>query len=161
MRNLERALIDNVPAIRVFDRTDVILDIFAQRAKTAEGKLQVELARLEHLYTRLVKGWTHLERQRGSLDEEQADHAPPDRRTRSEHQARQRRHVERRAPHARSRAVSLTGTPRGQNQPVSVMSSSTAPSVTPQAVKIATITPMPEASAVSSGHMLGPSSTWR
>ena len=67
VRNLERALIARVPAIRVFDRTDVILDIFAQRAKTAEGKLQVELARLEHLYTRLVKGWTHLERQRGSL----------------------------------------------------------------------------------------------
>ncbi|MGZ5040721.1 MAG: GTPase HflX [Usitatibacter sp.] len=67
VRNLERALIDKVPAIRVFDRTDVILDIFAQRAKTAEGKLQVELARLEHLYTRLVKGWPHLERQRGSL----------------------------------------------------------------------------------------------
>ena len=67
VRNLERALIDRVPEIRVFDRTDVILDIFGQRAKTAEGKLQVELARLEHLYTRLVKGWTHLERQRGSL----------------------------------------------------------------------------------------------
>jgi GTPase len=67
VRNLERALIDKVPGIRVFDRTDVILDIFAQRARTSEGKLQVELARLEHLYTRLVKGWTHLERQRGSL----------------------------------------------------------------------------------------------
>ena len=67
VRNLERALIDKVPGIRVFDRTDVILDIFGQRAKTSEGKLQVELARLEHLYTRLVKGWTHLERQRGSL----------------------------------------------------------------------------------------------
>jgi GTPase len=67
VRNLERALIGRVPEIRVFDRTDVILDIFGQRAKTAEGKLQVELARLEHLYTRLVKGWTHLERQRGSL----------------------------------------------------------------------------------------------
>ena len=67
VRNLERALIARVPEIRVFDRTDVILDIFAQRAKTAAGKLQVELARLEHLYTRLVKGWTHLERQRGSL----------------------------------------------------------------------------------------------
>jgi GTP-binding protein HflX len=67
VRNLERALIGRVPGIRVFDRTDVILDIFAQRAQTAEGKLQVELARLEHLYTRLVKGWTHLERQRGSL----------------------------------------------------------------------------------------------
>ena len=67
VRNIERALIDKVPDIRVFDRTDVILDIFGQRAKTSEGKLQVELARLEHLYTRLVKGWTHLERQRGSL----------------------------------------------------------------------------------------------
>ena len=67
VRNLEKALIGQVPAIRVFDRTDVILDIFGQRAQTAEGKLQVELARLEHLYTRLVKGWTHLERQRGSL----------------------------------------------------------------------------------------------
>ena len=67
VRNLERALIGQVPGIRVFDRTDVILDIFGQRAQTAEGKLQVELARLQHLYTRLVKGWTHLERQRGSL----------------------------------------------------------------------------------------------
>ena len=67
VRNLERALSEGNSGIRVFDRTDVILDIFAQRAKTAEGKLQVELARLEHLYTRLVKGWTHLERQRGSL----------------------------------------------------------------------------------------------
>ena len=67
VRNLERALIDTVPGIRVFDRTDVILDIFAQRARTSEGKLQVELARLEHLSTRLVRGWTHLERQRGSL----------------------------------------------------------------------------------------------
>ena len=67
VRNLERALIDKVPEIRVFDRTDVILDIFAQRARTSEGKLQVELARLEHLSTRLVRGWTHLERQRGSL----------------------------------------------------------------------------------------------
>jgi GTP-binding protein HflX len=67
VRNIERALIDKIPDIRVFDRTDVILDIFAQRARTSEGKLQVELARLEHLYTRLVKGWTHLERQRGSL----------------------------------------------------------------------------------------------
>ena len=67
LRNLERALIEQVPQIRVFDRTDVILDIFAQRARTSEGKLQVELARLEHLSTRLVRGWTHLERQRGSL----------------------------------------------------------------------------------------------
>jgi len=67
VRNLERALSEGNSAVRVFDRTDVILDIFAQRARTSEGKLQVELARLEHLSTRLVRGWTHLERQRGSL----------------------------------------------------------------------------------------------
>jgi GTP-binding protein HflX len=51
----------------VMDRTEVILAIFAQRAQTSEGKLQVELAQLEHLSTRLVRGWTHLERQRGGL----------------------------------------------------------------------------------------------
>jgi GTP-binding protein HflX len=67
VRNLERSLSEGGPEIRVFDRTDVILDIFAQRARSHEGKLQVELARLEHLSTRLVRGWTHLERQRGSL----------------------------------------------------------------------------------------------
>ena len=67
LRNLERELSVDGTEVRVFDRTDVILDIFAQRARTAEGKLQVELARLEHLSTRLVRGWTHLERQRGSL----------------------------------------------------------------------------------------------
>jgi GTPase len=67
LRNLERELSTDGLEVRVFDRTDVILDIFAQRARTAEGKLQVELARLEHLSTRLVRGWTHLERQRGSL----------------------------------------------------------------------------------------------
>ena len=61
-RNLEREL-----QRRVMDRTELILEIFAQRAQTAEGKLQVELARLEHLSTRLVRGWTHLERQRGAL----------------------------------------------------------------------------------------------
>jgi len=61
-RNLEKAL--NRP---VLDRTELILRIFAQRAQTSEGKLQVELARLEHLSTRLVRGWTHLERQRGGL----------------------------------------------------------------------------------------------
>jgi GTPase len=61
-RNLERQL-----KRRVLDRTDLILEIFAQRAQTNEGKLQVELARLEHLSTRLVRGWTHLERQRGGL----------------------------------------------------------------------------------------------
>ena len=61
-RNLEKAL-----GREVLDRTDLILRIFAQRAKTNEGKLQVELAQLEHLSTRLVRGWTHLERQRGGL----------------------------------------------------------------------------------------------
>jgi len=67
VRNLERAVSEGGPAVQVYDRTDLILNIFAQRARTAEGKLQVELARLEHLSTRLVRGWTHLERQRGSL----------------------------------------------------------------------------------------------
>ncbi len=59
-RNLEKAL-----KRRVVDRTGLILDIFAQRAATHEGKLQVELAQLKHFATRLVRGWTHLERQRG------------------------------------------------------------------------------------------------
>ena len=61
-RNLERGL-----SCRVIDRTSLILDIFALRAASAEGKLQVELAQLEHLSTRLVRGWTHLERQRGGI----------------------------------------------------------------------------------------------
>ncbi len=61
-RNLEKAL-----ACRVIDRVSLILDIFAQRARSHEGKLQVELAQLEHLATRLVRGWTHLERQRGGI----------------------------------------------------------------------------------------------
>lgn len=61
-RNLERIL-----KCRVIDRTSLILDIFALRATSAEGKLQVELAQLEHLSTRLVRGWTHLERQRGGI----------------------------------------------------------------------------------------------
>lgn len=52
---------------RVVDRTGLILDIFAQRARTHEGKLQVELAQLEHLSTRLIRGWTHLERQKGGV----------------------------------------------------------------------------------------------
>src|SRR5690606_15816001 len=60
IRNLELALSRDGAEIQVYDRTDVILDIFAQRARTSEGKLQVELARLEHLSTRLVRGWTHL-----------------------------------------------------------------------------------------------------
>jgi GTP-binding protein HflX len=67
IRNLERALSEEGPAVRVYDRTDLILEIFAQRARSHEGKLQVELAQLEHLSTRLVRGWTHLERQRGGL----------------------------------------------------------------------------------------------
>ncbi len=52
---------------RVIDRTGLILDIFAQRARTHEGKLQVELAQLRHLSTRLIRGWTHLERQKGGI----------------------------------------------------------------------------------------------
>ena len=61
-RNLERLL-----CCRVLDRNGVILDIFAQRARSFEGKLQVEMAQLTHLSTRLVRGWTHLERQRGGI----------------------------------------------------------------------------------------------
>jgi len=61
-RNLEHRL-----KCRVLDRTSLILDIFAQRAQSHEGKLQVELAQLEHLATRLVRGWTHLERQKGGI----------------------------------------------------------------------------------------------
>jgi GTP-binding protein HflX len=61
-RNVEREL-----DLRVLDRRELILEIFAQRAQTNEGKLQVELARLQHLSTRLVRGWTHLERQRGGF----------------------------------------------------------------------------------------------
>ena len=61
-RNLEKEF-----DTRVLDRTELILEIFAQRAQTSEGKLQVELARLQHLSTRLVRGWTHLERQRGGF----------------------------------------------------------------------------------------------
>ena len=61
-RNLEAEL-----KCRVVDRTGLILDIFAQRARTHEGKLQVELAQLEYMSTRLVRGWTHLERQKGGV----------------------------------------------------------------------------------------------
>ncbi len=61
-RNLEQLL-----KCRVLDRTGLILDIFAQRARSFEGKLQVELALLQHMSTRLVRGWTHLERQRGGI----------------------------------------------------------------------------------------------
>ena len=61
-RNLEKLF-----GCRVLDRTGLILDIFAQRARSHEGKLQVELAQLRHLSTRLVRGWTHLERQKGGI----------------------------------------------------------------------------------------------
>ena len=61
-RNLEK-----LAECRVVDRTGLILDIFAQRARSHEGKLQVELAQLQHLATRLVRGWTHLERQKGGI----------------------------------------------------------------------------------------------
>ncbi|MEZ5476587.1 MAG: ribosome rescue GTPase HflX [Thiolinea sp.] len=61
-RNLERLL-----QCRVLDRTGLILDIFAQRARSHDGKLQVELAQLRHMSTRLVRGWTHLERQKGGI----------------------------------------------------------------------------------------------
>ena len=61
-RNLERHL-----QVRVIDRTSLILDIFAQRAQSHEGKVQVELAQLQHLATRLIRGWTHLERQKGGI----------------------------------------------------------------------------------------------
>ncbi len=61
-RNLEKRL-----GCSVVDRTSLILDIFAQRAKSHEGKVQVELAQLQHLMTRLVRGWTHLERQKGGI----------------------------------------------------------------------------------------------
>jgi GTP-binding protein HflX len=61
-RNLERHL-----KVRVVDRTSLILDIFAQRAHSHEGKVQVELAQLQHLATRLIRGWTHLERQKGGI----------------------------------------------------------------------------------------------
>ncbi|RLA20202.1 MAG: GTPase HflX, partial [Gammaproteobacteria bacterium] len=61
-RNIEKEL-----CVRVVDRTGLILDIFAQRAQTHVGKLQVELAQLRHLSTRLIRGWTHLERQKGGI----------------------------------------------------------------------------------------------
>lgn len=68
--NLSPSQERNIEALvqcRVLDRTGLILDIFAQRARTYEGKLQVELAQLNHLSTRLVRGWTHLERQKGGI----------------------------------------------------------------------------------------------
>jgi len=62
-RNLEK-----LTGLRVLDRNALILDIFAQRARSHEGKLEVELAQLRHLSTRLVRGWTHLERQNSARD---------------------------------------------------------------------------------------------
>ncbi|MCY7387054.1 MAG: GTPase HflX [Burkholderiales bacterium] len=62
IRNIEK-----IVGVHVIDRTDLILAIFAQRARSAEGKLQVELAQMQHLMTRLIRGWTHLERQRGGI----------------------------------------------------------------------------------------------
>jgi GTP-binding protein HflX len=62
IRNVEK-----IVGVRVMDRTDLILDIFAQRARSAEGKIQVELAQMQHLMTRLIRGWTHLERQGGGI----------------------------------------------------------------------------------------------
>jgi len=61
-RNLEKVI-----GLRVIDRTSLVLDIFSQRAQSHEGKIQVELAQLQHLVTRLVRGWTHLERQKGGI----------------------------------------------------------------------------------------------
>ena len=61
-RNLEKCL-----KCRVLDRTGLILDIFAQRARSHEGKLQVELAQLQHLSSRLKRGWSHLDRQKGGI----------------------------------------------------------------------------------------------
>lgn len=61
-RNLEKSL-----KCKVLDRTGLILDIFSLRARSFEGKLQVELAQLRHLSTRLIRGWTHLERQKGGI----------------------------------------------------------------------------------------------
>src|SRR4029077_9037704 len=61
-RNLEK-----LSGVRVIDRSGLILDIFAQRARSFEGKLEVELAQLKHLSSRLVRGWTHLERQKGGI----------------------------------------------------------------------------------------------
>ena len=70
-RNLEQKINAGKDAdadgVRVLDRSTLILDIFAQRAQSHEGKLQVELAQLEHMATRLVRGWTHLERQKGGI----------------------------------------------------------------------------------------------
>lgn len=67
LRPIQQRNLEQLVRCRVIDRTTLILDIFALRAKSHEGKLQVELAQLEHLATRLVRGWTHLERQKGGI----------------------------------------------------------------------------------------------
>lgn len=115
-RNIEREL-----QCRVLDRTGVILDIFAQRARTHEGKLQVELAQLEHMSTRLVRGWTHLERQKGGIGlrgpgetQLETDRRLLRERIRSIHKrlekVRRQRHQNRRARHrAELPTVSLVG----------------------------------------------------
>ena len=66
-RLLKKKNIEALCECRVIDRTTLILDIFAQRARTHEGKLQVELAQLRHISSRLIRGWTHLERQKGGI----------------------------------------------------------------------------------------------
>lgn len=67
LSSVQQRNLSNTLSCRIIDRTSLILDIFAQRAQSYEGKLQVELAQLEHLSTRLVRGWTHLERQKGGI----------------------------------------------------------------------------------------------
>ncbi len=115
-RNLERCV-----RCRVVDRTGLILDIFAQRARTFEGKLQVELAQLQHLSTRLVRGWTHLERQKGGIGlrgpgetQLETDRRLIGRRIRQLHRrldkVRRQRHQQRAARlRAEARTVSLVG----------------------------------------------------
>ena len=70
-RNLERAV-----DAKVIDRTGLILEIFGERARTREGQLQVELAHLSYQRSRLVRSWTHLERQRGLVEHQRAQHQP-------------------------------------------------------------------------------------
>jgi GTPase len=115
-RNLEKHL-----KCRVLDRTGLILDIFAQRARSFEGKLQVELAQLRHLATRLVRGWTHLERQRGGIglrgpgetqletDRRLVGERITRLRQRLEHVDRQRSHGRRARARAEVPTVSLVG----------------------------------------------------
>ncbi len=116
-RNLNRLW-----GVPVLDRTELILDIFAQRARSNEGKLQVELARIEHQLTRLVRGWTHLERQRGGigqrggpgekqieLDRRMLDGKARQLRPRLDRLERQRQHASTRAGAHDAFTVSLVG----------------------------------------------------